>query len=180
MPERFCLSVEGKATALRSLAATIDAACPDIAQVVAQALEARLRIEQTPGDRLHLYAGGTVLHAFYNELEKTFALIAVSLDGFEPRGDDWHARLADMMFIEVPSLRPAVLPLALRSATRELRGFRHLFRHLYVLDLDSARVCELLTKAPALWSGSETALRTFAAVLRDIAAGLEADANDAM
>ncbi len=49
------------------------------------------------------------------------------------------------MFLDITSLRPAVLPEKARSVLGELLGFRHVFRHAYELKLDKA-------KTLALWS----------------------------
>jgi hypothetical protein len=45
--------------------------------------------------------------------------------------------------LDIPSLRPAVLPEELRSLLADLLGFRHLFRHAYELKLDEAKTVAL-------------------------------------
>lgn len=57
----------------------------------------------------------------------------------------WHRELLEKMFLDIPTLRPPVLPEQLRSILGDLLGFRHLFRHAYELKIDEA-------KTVALWS----------------------------
>ena len=57
----------------------------------------------------------------------------------------WHRELLDKMFLNIKSLRPAVLPEETRSLLGDLLGFRHLFRHAYDFKLAQS-------KTVALWS----------------------------
>jgi hypothetical protein len=162
-----------RAVALRLVAANMVAALPDIDRLVGQAEEALRRTRAAAPDILALLAAGALLHAFYNEIEKVFRLLAERLDAFEPAGEDWRARLADQMFVPVPSLRPAPLPESLRDATRDYRAFRHLFRHLYSFDLDAGRVSGLLQRLGGYWREARSALLDFARALEQIAEGIE-------
>lgn len=55
----------------------------------------------------------------------------------------WHRELLGKMFLNIPSLRPAVLSEQQRSLLGDLLGFRHLFRHSYELKLDEAKTVAL-------------------------------------
>lgn len=57
----------------------------------------------------------------------------------------WHRELLDKMFLNIKSLRPAVLPEEVRSVLGDLLGFRHKFRHAYEFKLEK-------TKTVALWN----------------------------
>ena len=48
------------------------------------------------------------------------------------------------MFLEIPKIRPAVLPADLRGFLNDLRGFRHAFRHTYEFELDVEKVALLV------------------------------------
>jgi uncharacterized protein YutE (UPF0331/DUF86 family) len=48
------------------------------------------------------------------------------------------------MFLEIPTVRPAVLPAGLRGFLNDLRGFRHLFRHSYDFQLDPEKLSRLV------------------------------------
>ena len=44
------------------------------------------------------------------------------------------------MQLEVPGVRPAIIPASIMSELHELRKFRHFFRNAYALDLDATLV----------------------------------------
>jgi hypothetical protein len=80
------------------------------------------------------------LHGWYTALETLLERIARLYDQSVPVGASWHVELLSQLAVEVPSLRPAVLPAAVLPGLHELRRFRHFFRNAYVLELDPARV----------------------------------------
>jgi hypothetical protein len=83
-----------------------------------------------------------VLHGWYTALETALERIGRLLDQSVPDGEAWHADLIAQMQLEVPGVRPAVIPRNVEAGLRELRRFRHFFRNAYVLDLDPVRVRE--------------------------------------
>ncbi len=168
------MSTAQRAALLRTLAARVRSAVIDLRALGASAVAAEAGLSSRSGDPLHVAGCGALVHSWYNELEKTFETVARRLDGFEPRGDDWHAALAAQVALDVPGVRPAMVAGALTGALRELRAFRHLFRHLYVLNLEPRRVGELLALVHATSASVEPQLEAFAAALEGIAAGLEA------
>lgn len=86
------------------------------------------------------------------------ALVALSLDhayqAFEsmlvrlermlelpPRlGGEWHRALLADAALDVPGLRPAIVPAEALRDWFELLGFRHFLRHAYTVDLDGAKL----------------------------------------
>lgn len=80
------------------------------------------------------------LHGYYTALETLCERVARQLDENVPTGASWHADLLSQMQVEVPGLRPAVVPSAVVGELHELRKFRHFFRNAYVLDFDPALV----------------------------------------
>jgi hypothetical protein len=44
------------------------------------------------------------------------------------------------MFLEIPGVRPGVLPEAVRPMLNDLRSFRHIFRHSYDFQLDARKL----------------------------------------
>lgn len=85
------------------------------------------------------------LHGWYTALETALERIARLMDQSVPDGPAWHIDLTAQMHLDVPGVRPAVLPKAIAPALQELRKFRHFFRNAYVLDLDPALVKERAT-----------------------------------
>lgn len=82
------------------------------------------------------------LHGYYTALEALLERVARAIDEDVPTGPSWHTDLVTQMALEVPGLRPAVIPKAAAADLHELRKFRHFFRNVYVLDPDAARVLE--------------------------------------
>ena len=80
------------------------------------------------------------LHGYYTALETLCERVARQLDETVPAGPAWHADLLSQMQVEVPGLRPVVVPANVISDLHELRRFRHFFRNAYVLDFDPVLV----------------------------------------
>jgi len=88
---------------------------------------------------------GYSLHNIYNALENCFEQISMSFENHVCDRTRWHRELLEKMFLDITPLRPAVLPVELRSLLGDVLGFRHLFRHAYEFKLDQA-------KTVALWN----------------------------
>jgi len=86
---------------------------------------------------------GYSLHNIFNALENCFEQISASFENHVRDTTRWHRELLEKMFLDIPPLRPAVLPEQLRSLLADLLGFRHLFRHAYELKLDEAKTVAL-------------------------------------
>ena len=80
------------------------------------------------------------LHGWYTALEHGLERVARLVDQTLPSGSTWHVELLAQMQLEIPELRPAVIPAGVASELNELRKFRHFFRNAYVLELDPTRV----------------------------------------
>jgi len=85
-----------------------------------------------------------VLHNLYNALENSFEQISRTFENHITIPDQWHRELLGKMFLEIPTVRPAVLPDNLRTVLNDLRGFRHLFRHAYDFELDAEKLRRLV------------------------------------
>jgi uncharacterized protein YutE (UPF0331/DUF86 family) len=53
-----------------------------------------------------------------------------------------HQDILDQMSADVDGIRPALLDLELYEALTELKGFRHVVRHRYGLELKPVKVIE--------------------------------------
>ena len=73
---------------------------------------------------------GKCLHGIFCSMENVFTDIARTIDGEVPSSSEWHSDLLRQMSTET-SVRPPVIASSLRSAVRDLMGFRHVFRGLY-------------------------------------------------
>jgi hypothetical protein len=125
---------------------------------------ASLRIQEThPG---HLEACGYELHRFYNVLEKSLERLCQAFENhFEKKGD-YHERLLERLLLDIPEVRPAFLPVTHKTVLRELKGFRHLFRHAYDLELRQDRLLELTHHAHAISQAFPTWLKHFEATVK--------------
>ena len=93
--------------------------------------------------RAELDSLGYSIHNIYNALENCFTQISLSFENHVRDQTRWHRELLDKMFLDIKSLRPAVLPAEVRSLLGDLLGFRHLFRHAYEFKLDKAKTLAL-------------------------------------
>ena len=76
----------------------------------------------------------------YNILEKAFERLCESFENHLEKTGRYHDTLIERVTLELKEIRPAFLPADAVREVRELKGFRHLFRHAYDLDLDPVRV----------------------------------------
>jgi len=120
----------------------------DCAVVRDAAQKAALRLrERGPG---HAEACAYELARLYNTLEKMFERICEAFENhFEKRGD-YHERLVQRLTLDLPGIRPAFIPGGSAPAVRELKGFRHVVRHAYDLELKGERLDELSALAGQL------------------------------
>ena len=85
-----------------------------------------------------------VLHNVYCALESGFEQVSRTFENHITDPAQWHRELLAKMFLEIPAVRPAVLPADLRGFLNDLRGFRHLFRHSYDFQLDPEKLSRLV------------------------------------
>ena len=86
------------------------------------------------------------LHRGYNVIERALERICEAFENHFERRGEYHERLLERMTLDLPGLRPAFLPIGARQLLREWKGFRHVVRHAYDLEIDPARlarVCEV-------------------------------------
>lgn len=112
------------------------------------ARKARLRLEdRTAG---HLEAAAYQLARLYNVLEKVLERICRAFENHFDKTGDYHERLIQRLALELPGIRPAFIPADAVNAVRELKGFRHVVRHAYDLELRTGSIGALVTVAGTL------------------------------
>jgi hypothetical protein len=97
---------------------------------------------------------GFALHNLYNALENSFDQISRTFENHVVDDSRWHAELLNKMLLEIPGLRPAVMPVQLADLLNDLRGFRHVFRHSYSYQLDPVKLSNLASR----WQRDEASL----------------------
>ncbi|WP_244618865.1 hypothetical protein [Rhizobium sp. 18065] len=106
--------------------------------------------EVAAGDWGAMSAVSSGIHNVYNGVENILLSLARDVDDDVPTGPSAHQDVLDQMAADVAGMRPALLDLELYEALTELKGFRHLVRHRYGLELKPDKVVEnlaLLQKA---------------------------------
>ena len=139
---------------LASLAAVLTKDLEAIDRLDAELRQMLPGLQAAPAAFRDLAAAAYTLHAVYTALENTFDQISRTFENHVVDPRQWHRELLRKMFLEIPGVRPAVLPEELRSVLTDLRGFRHVFRHAYDLQLDPERLCRLA----AAWQRSKAEL----------------------
>ncbi len=114
-----------------------------------------------PPGRPLLVLAAVGLHGWYTALESILERIARSLDGTLPRGDTWHRDLVSQALVELPGVRPAVLPRETLPPLLALLAFRHFFRHAYAVDLDPVRLRVEIERLKAIDGAVGEALDAF-------------------
>lgn len=93
---------------------------------------------------------GSILHDYYIAVENVFKSVAKRIDGSLITGEYWHKELLEQMTLDVPGIRPPLITQETFVLLDDLRGFRHVFRHVYGFSLASERIMELLKDLPQI------------------------------
>ena len=93
-------------------------------------------------------ARGSILHDFYNGVERIFERVARELNGGVPKAEQWHRELLDNMALGIPEVRPPLIDQPLAATLHEYRRFRHLFRNVYGTVLETGRLRILEERLP--------------------------------
>lgn len=109
------------------------------------------------------------LHGCYGGLERIFELIAATVDGRKPRGENWHHALLVQMAEEIAGVRPAVISQATFHRLNEYRGFRHVVRNVYTYNFEAAKIQKLVMDLPGTLEQARAELLAFASFLEHLA-----------
>lgn len=85
-------------------------------------------------------AAGQFLGSIYMGVENIFKRIIRFYELEMPEGEDWHVELFRRFRFPVTDPLPVLLPDDLAEAMKPFRGFRHVVRHGYALDLEWERM----------------------------------------
>ncbi len=143
-----------------------------MASCLADAHMAIARLATNAEDRAVAALAAVALHGWYTGLECALERVARQLDGDVPTGARWHRELLTQMSIDVPQVRPAILPAGALPLLTELLGFRQLFRHAYGVVLETPQLDARLATLTRVATDVDAALTAFDAFLVDAAASL--------
>jgi hypothetical protein len=126
-------------------------------------------MEESP-NLVELTVLASVLHSFYNGIEKTLLIIAKSIDKSIPSDFNWHKSLLEQM-AKANSRRKAVLTGDMKNKLLKYLGFRHFFRHSYSYHLKWERMEELVKPLRIVWEEFKTEISNFDIESREIEEG---------
>jgi len=90
------------------------------------------------------------LHNLYCAFEDLFQSVSDYFENHVIAQPAWHTELLKRMRMHINGIRPALISGSTFELLDELRGFRHVFRHAYTIELDAQKVKIVLQKALAL------------------------------
>ena len=140
----------------RRLAAEIEAELAGLDE-----LEREMANAPQQDDTYSLRARGSILHDFYNGIERIFVRIASELNGGVPQAEQWHRELVRNMTLDVPQVRPAVIDAAFAAGLGEYLRFRHVFRNVYGSVLEAQRMRPLERRLPATLAAFRERVQVF-------------------
>ena len=107
------------------------------------------------------------VHNLYVAFENIFRNIATAFENhLDPAS--WHRQLLQRMRLDLTPLRPAVIDSDAYERLDEMLRFRHVFRTMYGLELDSLRLQVVLRKALELKELYRPQLERFLEFLRGL------------
>lgn len=109
-----------------------------------------MRLCLAEDSRGRLAASAFELSRFFNVLEKSFERLCETFENHFEKDGSYHERLIERMELEISGIRAAFLPPEALGPVRELKGFRHVMRHAYELELDPDRIARLVEHAEAI------------------------------
>lgn len=141
-----------------------------LARIAGEAVSVARRHAESPPDTVTLYGCGALLHGYYTALERILQSVTRDFNSAPPQGADWHRRLLIACASERPGRRPAILSAASLVAVDRYLRFRHLFRNLYVFDLQWLELHPLLAGLPDLHRLLDADLAAFDGFLASLVA----------
>ena len=129
---------------VRRLAAEIEAELDSL-----DALAKEIARAPQTDDSYSRRARGSILHDFYNGIERIFVRIARELNGGVPQAAQWHRELVNNMTLAIADVRPPIIDHSLAATLQEYLRFRHVFRNVYGTVLEAARMHSLEEQLPA-------------------------------
>ena len=131
------------------------------------------RAAETLAARLHesvdsrWAAAAFEINRIYNILEKAFERLCETFENHLEKRGRYHDTLIERVTLDLKGIRPAFLPPDAVRDVRELKGFRHLFRHAYDLDLGPVRIEAAAENASRCVARFDGWCRAFLTTVRD-------------
>jgi hypothetical protein len=111
-------------------------------------------------DLFNITAMSSVLHSFYNGVEKILIFIAKDIDKKEPDGSRWHADLL-LQMNESSYSRGMVISQDMKNSLMDYMAFRHFFRHSYSFTLRWPELQPLVSNIFDVWNDLKKQITEF-------------------
>lgn len=134
---------------------------------VASDAYAKARDRFARGDEVGYEACAHHLSRMFNGIEQMGLRVAKAFENNIDDEQGWHTGLLKRLGLEIPGVRPALLPAELKLPLHELKGFRHVIVHAYELELDPAKLQLLLGYAARVAERLEPLVREFIGKVAD-------------
>ena len=129
--------------------------------VVVTRVESAWKAAAAKDDELYFDSVALNIHSFYSGLERLFEKISYAVDGYMPKGVNWHQELLNQMALEIPNVRPAVISEKTRNQLDTYRGFRHVVRNVYTYHISADKMKPLAKGIRPLFKQIEKELTAF-------------------
>ncbi len=123
------------------------------------------RVQERDPDTVEIAAVATVLHSFYNGVEKIFTSVAKGLDDFVPAGGQSHRDLLLQVSRETEK-RPQLISKKTAKTLSPYLGFRHFYRHSYSFLIDWDELKKLVVPLEQVWTETRIELEQFVEMLQ--------------
>lgn len=131
---------EFRSPAFAKLTKKVERAHNELGKLTKHTVERRLAILSDDWAAMSAAAAG--VHNIYDGIEDILSNVARDVDGSVPDGSSAHQDLLDQMAVPIPDVRKPLISDAMHRDLTELKGFRHLVRHRYGIELSGSKVLD--------------------------------------
>jgi len=128
----------------------------------------RLMTDQDPVNYdSHKRAIGSCLASIYTGIERIFERIIKTIDGILPETRHYHQAVLERAATAITGKRQQIIGEQTYELLKEMKGFRHLYTHIYHYDLMPQRLKELGEKGPIVFDAFLKDIEAFKASLSE-------------
>lgn len=126
----------------------------------------RLMTDQDPVNYdSHKRAIGSCLASIYTGIERIFERIIKTIDGILPETRYYHQAILDRAATAITGKRQQIIGEQTYELLKEMKGFKHLYTHIYHYNLMPQRLKELGEKGPIVFEAFLKDIEAFKASL---------------
>ena len=118
------------------------------------------KISSKEPDNIEIRSIASILHSFYNGVEKIFNLILENYNKEKPKGEDSHRKLLSILSNKTNS-RDFILSNDLVNKLNDYLGFRHFYRHAYGFQINHKLLKPLIDNLNDVYNDLKLILSNF-------------------